>query len=580
VRFLANIKTSHLVAFAVAFLVPLLQVQTLWFFDGERVDENYLYLFSVGFFGGDFDPHWYHYGTLGMYLLYGVYMSLYGVLHLTDRFATLDDYAMQAFYNGFFVLSARYLFAVIGVTAILLYARLARLVRISWPLIAAFLLVAFTSRDAIYAANYLRTDQLVGFFIALAIWAACQSRKPVFLYALAIATAGAISSKPAALPIIMLLGGTLVYRRHVNAIPWRHMLGSVVVCVICLRLFQPYMDYIGELTGLFQMGLQGVGGGGEGAIGFNWGKILHYTALARVHALWTVFADHCTLPVLLSLPLLLFIRPFPKIAAPALLALALLVLPYLNSPEITFYWFLPAFNVVRFLSLLAVAGVCQRAAAAWQDRWPGHNRRQIAWTQGTVLALVLVFLVIPNLRDIRSTYVRRETNLRTAQRWIEQNLARDESVLLDGMLNHVMPQIYNEKNLKMAKIISHSFQSNRGHNPYLHRLFEDYLQHHYGQHTGLDTVKEARYISAFDPADSNQVERIQGKYFITSPIAYHRYLNRGFEDLSEENKNKLMRYQAYYRYMLTNPLTKEFSSGREHAIEIYHITVRPDPPPG
>ena len=72
------------------FLLAMIQTHTLWDYQGEVADENALVYFAVGFFGGDFDPHWYGYGAIGMYILYAVYMVLSLPLLLFGQFANLE----------------------------------------------------------------------------------------------------------------------------------------------------------------------------------------------------------------------------------------------------------------------------------------------------------------------------------------------------------------------------------------------------------------------------------------------------------------------------------------------------------
>lgn len=190
-----RVKTRHIVIALLVLIVALIQTHTIWDFFGERADENGLFHYAIGFFGGDFNPIWTGYGNLGMYIIYLVYMTLSLPFLLIGKFDSLEEYAMQMFYNGYFVLVARYTFAVLGVITVFIYAKAARLVKVPMVLIILFIIISISSTDAICFANYLRSEMLVGLFVGLSILFAIKSDKKIYLYLLAIMVAGAISSK-------------------------------------------------------------------------------------------------------------------------------------------------------------------------------------------------------------------------------------------------------------------------------------------------------------------------------------------------------------------------------------------------
>ncbi|MBK8805551.1 MAG: hypothetical protein IPO21_02415 [Bacteroidales bacterium] len=132
-KFLHLIKHRYTAWFFVCLLLAFIQVVTILNYSGEKVDENAIFYFSIGFFGGDFNPHWFGYGSFGMYLLYIVYIILYIPAYLFNGFSSLSEYAMQMFYNGYFNLVARYVFALFGVLGVFLLGKLAKENKISTP---------------------------------------------------------------------------------------------------------------------------------------------------------------------------------------------------------------------------------------------------------------------------------------------------------------------------------------------------------------------------------------------------------------------------------------------------------------
>jgi hypothetical protein len=569
-RFRLSIKQLGLIL--LIFAIPLFQVHSIWDFFGERVDENALFHFAIGYFGGNFDPGWYGYGSLGMYILYSVYMLLALPMIAIGKFGSLDEYTMQVFYNGYFVLVARYLFAVFGVIAVIILARTARYKDVPIVLIILFALISITSHDAIHFANYLRTDLLVGFFVALSIHFAFRSNKKKYLYLLAITIAGAISTKISSFPMVVLLIAYIMYRAYDKTIKWHHVIGVLFTFIISLIVFQPYVNHIESISSIFKIGVKGIGGA-EAASSFQWGKVYYYTYTDRLIAIYQIFYKYCGLPIVLSFFLLVFSKRYIKIVIPSLLSLFLLIIPYINSPEITYYWFLPAFNVVRLLSLLAIAGVVYNLALLSKKIKPDLQRSVEKVVIAGIVIISAYFIIYPNLQNYIKKYNWKETNKVLAQKWVEKNLIENEYILLEGNVDYLIPQFYNRKSIKVSKAISRAFLHNRGSNEYLNKLFENYLENYYYERIEVDLVKGIRQIKKIDIMNSDQVNELYGRYYITSPTIYRRFLNRSSVDLPADRRKQLEDMQAYFRFMISNPLHKRFNSGRGSVIEIYHITT-------
>ncbi|HNV80462.1 MAG TPA: LamG domain-containing protein [Tenuifilaceae bacterium] len=568
-------QTKHLLLLIAVLVIGLLQTYTIWDFWGERIDENNVYNYSIGFFGGDFNPHWDGYGNLGMYILYIVYIVFSIPSLLVGKYSSLDEYAMQMFYNGYFVLVARYVFAVFVVLGVVVYSNIAKNLKIPSILILLFFFITIFSYDNIFYANFLKTDQLVGFFVTLAILFAFKSKNKVYLYFLAIVVAAAISSKISALSLVVFLGVYTLYRVYDKTITWHHIVGIGIVFIISLYIFQPYVDYHKKAVSLIKLGLQGRGGGGgEGAgegISFRWGAVYHYSVSERLIAIYNIFKRFCTGPVLFSLLFLVFSKRYLKIVIPSILMLVLLIIPYINSSEITHYWFIPAFNLVRFLSLLAVASVFTTLLYLLRKR----KILAISIIKYGFLIIFSIlsikFLILPSLLQYKENFQWKESNKIIAQRWIEKNLLENEVILLEQYLEYEVPIVYDVNNMDISKNISKVFKYHRNRNLYLDRIFKNYLINHYCKRIGINNTREVKQIQGLDISNKPSVDRIQGAYYVTSK-RYLDFLNRQSADLSDKRKKSLEYMQSYYNYMLSNPLVKRFNSGRGQVVEIYHIT--------
>ena len=554
-----KITTGHIVFSLLIFFIALIQTVTIVDFFAERVDENAIFLYSIGFFGGDMDPHWYGYGNLGMYLLWIVYLLLAIPPLIVGKFAFLDEYAMQVFYNGYFVLVARYVFAVIGVLAVFIYYRLARIIQVPKVLILLFAIVSIFSADAILFANYLRTDLLVGFFVALSIFFAVKSDKKSYLYLLAIATAGAISCKISALPLIIFLFVYTGYRLFDKTISWPHLLGVMITFFAFLFIFQPYAEWYARLLKIINIGASGVGH-------FNWGKHYHYTLIGRLEAIYDILVRYCTLPVVSSLPLLVFSRKYVKAVFPGLLMLLLLILPYINSREITYYWFAPTFNLIRFLSLIGIAGSVHQMTKLIKHKKYNFYRYFKLGFLSLIVVLVSFYIIRPSIQSYLKQYRWQKTNKTIARGWLEKNLVSKAFVALEPRYNHGIPNLYDKDNISLSKSVSRVFMYNRSKNEYLNQLFEKYLQNFYYKQSGIEKVKGLSF-SKNVPLKWDRKDY----YYVTSPYIYNRYLRHSAEGLNPKLKAQLENNKLYFQYMISNPLVKRFNTGRGPDIEIYHI---------
>lgn len=563
-------RYSRIAFIIVPFLVALFQVFSIWHFAGESVDESEIFHYAIGFFGGDFNPHWFGYGSLGMYIVYAVYILAYIPMFIMGKFASLHDYAMQMFENQYFLLLARYVFAVLSVFVVMLYSRSARDAKIPTPVILTYFLFVVTSSDAIFFANYLRTDSLVSFFVALLLFSAYRSKNPKYLYIMALASAGAFASKMSALPLTLLFAGYVLYRLIDKTIKWKHALYLAVTWLALLFIFQPYINYFDIVKQLFALGTQG-----DEILNLNWGKGYYYSVFDRLAAIWSCVVKYVSAPALFCLPLLVFSRRYIKLLIPAVGALLLLVLPYINSPEITYYWFVPVFGLIYFLALIGVAGFVDFIEALMVNRFKA-NRRPVRIAVFVAFAMLATGYVIQvHIPGYLKKYAIKERNAQMATKWIEQNLLESERILLEGNYAQANPRVYDRNDLKLSQSISKIFKYNRMKNKFLEDIFYEYLQDRYYQKIGIEEVKGIEVIKYFDVKDTAALNSNAGKYFVTNRNSYNRYIVRKDGDLGDKRKEQLANIKEYYSYMLSQPMVKRFDKGSGPVVEIYYITGNP-----
>jgi len=560
-------RYSWILLIIISFLVALFQVYSLWDFDGEKIDESTIFLYSIGFFGGDFNPNWFGYGSLGMYLVYLAYIILYVPMYIMGKFTSLEEYAVQILYNGYFIAVARYVFALFSVYAIVLYSKAARLAKISIPIIIVYFLFTVTSRDAIYFANYLKPDYLLSFFVALLIYSAYRSNEPKYLYIMALACAGAFATKMSALPLTLLLAGYVIYRLIDKTIRWKHVLYIGLFFLVLIFIFQPFVNYYEIVRKLFALGTDW----GE-VVKFNFNRAQHYSVIARLEAIWNYVLGLVSHPALYCLLLLVFSKKYIKLLIPAIGALLLLVLPFLGSHEIPRYWFAPVYVLIYFLALIGVAGFVDFLEQLLVNRLKLNKKYFQTLTWGLLALLALGYIALKHMPSYLSMYGKGMSNRENATKWIEQNLLENEYIILDANNGFYCPRVYDRNDIRTSGYTSRIFMYNRKNNKFLSEIFDKYLKEYYYQSIGINSVMGIERLSYIDVNDSTALNSIKGKYFVTTKHSYARYFIRKGTDLNDKLKNRLTNMKEYYNFMLSQPLVKRFSKGKGSAVEIYHIT--------
>lgn len=137
---------------------------------GYYWDEPTVVNHAVRFGSGDFNPHWFYYPALFMYLVFGA-IGLYGLIGLgTGRFKSIDEFAVQYFLDpSHFYLVARSLSVLFGVLSVLLIVRLGQrhLSPLAGWLAGLFLAVSVLHSSQSHIAV---TDIALTFFFLAVCW--------------------------------------------------------------------------------------------------------------------------------------------------------------------------------------------------------------------------------------------------------------------------------------------------------------------------------------------------------------------------------------------------------------------------
>ena len=483
-------------------IVPLMQCFSLWAFSGEKVDESELVVFAVGFLGGDFDPHWYEYGSLGMYLLGFVYFVVGGFSVMLGFCDSLSDYAMHIVEGGFFYQLGRYVFSLIGVLTVLVYAKILKDTQPSVILLISYLVAAVFSSDAIYSANYIRTDLLVGFFVSVAVYSAIHSNKKAYLYVMAIVTAGAISTKISALSFLGYLFLYVFYHFMKKNIDFKGVIGVALCFLFFSFIFQPYVYFHG--SEIFDSVVAYTGQSPSISIVLRGSETS--SLLNRISVLYDIHNNFLG-PYLMALSFLslflLFSEKYRAVAGAAFLILFFFLLSFYNSPEIREYWFLPSVALLRFLSFLTLLFIL----GILQDRLGVETFIKRPLIVLIFTGYIVLFFVIPSCKNLYNLYnspLLRTTNKQDAKVWLEENACGKLGIYLDANFNHFLPKVYDPLDTNSAFLISRLFLYNRTQNEFLKSIFLDYLEDIYMPRVYHDTPVAYRKIESvrIDPQDS------------------------------------------------------------------------------
>jgi hypothetical protein len=563
----STVKWSVLVLLLV--VVPLFQVSSLWNYTGDKVDESEIYMYAVGFFGGNYNPHWYGYGNLPMYVLHGMYLFLYPFAHFAGTVDSLVEYCQQVFYNGFFVLVARYVFAIIGVATILLYAKSGRENGMSWLMVGLFLLVGFLGRDALTFANYIRCDVFVGFFCAVAFYCALKCDQRKYLYLLAIAVAGCIASKKSALPMVAYLAAFTGYQWWRGTASWRDVGGVGLLFVVASIMFQPYVNWAEQITSLLAIGSEGVR--------FSFSKQQYASVDARVFAIGEVLTTYCSPYVLALVPLSLFAWRKPRLLFAAYFLLFLLLAPYVVSNEITYYWFAPVFPLIKFLAMFGVSAATTRLAALLRRPQNGLALRTASMLVALLVpTYVLYFVAWPNAQSLVKSYAAGSTNYLNAQKWLHENITSQDVVLFEAHNSFMVPKLYDADRLLESRMLSRAFLYNREQNKFLQEIFAQYLRSYYIERYGKFNVRSI-HVSRAKMLQEVVEGQFANAYYVVSPSAVKPFrISSSNTNLSSPQQELKERYKSYFEKMMSGQRVAEFSSGSSHPVEIYRMVSHGD----
>lgn len=455
-------------------VIPLMHTYTLWYYSGEKVDESEIVHYAIGFFGGDLNPHWYGYGGFVMYTMSLAYW-LSGIFSVVvGQFDNLSDYLLQIFTSGYFFQLGRYIASVAGLLTIVVYYQLTRKLQIPIVFSLLLLLSYIGAQDAIVYSNYIRSDQFVGLYMALAIYYLSDSSENLRKYFFtSFFIAAAVTSKISSVVIVLVLYGDMVLSYYKGRIRPRDVLNITLFFCAVLIVLSPYQNIFVHLYKVANSTLLEY----KAPIG----REQYSSIVDRLIFISNTYKNNLGSFYLYTLFLVPFCFIYKRVFLVALAFLLAFILPYLFSNELRDYWFLPTFNLLRLISILAISGAVLFIVnnINYIPRFYFRNFLYVA-----VVFAYVFFVISGNVTNLFKVYQSPDksvTNKEMAKLWLEENLVGRARINFDRHWGNLMPKVYdvNVENLMSSKSISRLFIYNRQNNLYLNELFEHYLYERY-----------------------------------------------------------------------------------------------------
>lgn len=433
----------------------------MFFFNGHRVDESEVVLNALTIATGDWNPTWSPgYGHLAMYLPAIVLASLAALMYATGSVASYADGLYLLFADDAVYRVTRLLYTLADVGTALLFSLVVVRVTARRGLAVACFAYFLISPDTWQYANYIRTDTLVSFFIAAAVYLLATRRTRATPWLLGAALAAAIACKYSAVVYLALIGCLLLPDRDdPEDGPRKRLVAAVtagVVALVATFVFQPKFDYSGILAGIDTHLSGSHFTSEEHSLTERWTRLGRQVLELEPLAPWLA---------LLALPVL----ARPRRAAPVLLAAFLGIAPFALSNFPREYWLIPFADALRGAGWLGLAVAVDLAGV----RIAPLAGRVVG---GLAIAAVLVIGVgrMPSLAKDHAVSARL-SNVEAAKRWLYVHAVNRRPVVYAYEKNYLLPRAYSFADYDEAARFSRVFIFHREDFGSLHDLFRKRL---------------------------------------------------------------------------------------------------------
>lgn len=447
-------RASAWAMFALA--ISLVLCTSAFFYNGQKVDESEIVINAVAIAAGGWSPEWSGYGHLGMYIAAAALVLASVLLQVAGVASSYADGIYLLFQDEAAYRITRIVYTLADVLTALLLAKL--IVKVTGQRLVAVLFFAtfLLSANTWVYANYIRSDSLVSFFIALAVYALAMGRARMTPFVVGIAIGAAIACKYSAL-VYLPLAAALAIDEPGKPRGWKQRLQmvavGVAVAVVAAFALQPRYNFVGMLSAA-----------GNHLSGSHFTPEAHSFG-DRLARLGSLAIDVEPLVVLFGVTMWFALLRVHR-SAGLLLAVLLGIAPFAVSNFAREYWLLPFADAVRAAGWLGIACLVQVA----RSRVGADHQK---WVTSVLLlfGLAILWCGARDLAGSRGGQVRM-TNREAAKQWLYVNAANRIPMVYSYEKNYVLPRAYAFDDYQGAAHFSRVFIFKRNRFESLHALFK------------------------------------------------------------------------------------------------------------
>ncbi len=544
--------------------VSIVKSFSIWNYEHSFADEPSVVNYAVGFLGNDFNPTWFGYHTLPMYILYAFYNVIYYFYFAAGYVSTKTEFVSLLFSNDkIFFVTARLVCSTVYTAGIFVLARVLWTKFNSRLSAVIFFIVASIFHDSLEAANYVRVDTFVFLFMALTVYFSCfaEKNRRTFVFS-AIFAAAAFCSKSPAIVVPSVLFLKLIADIYRNKYPKKYLLYYLVLVPACAFVFMPYAvldfaDYRPVLGDLINR---------ASGQSIHVGKIFLGGTQERSSYIYEMFREQVGFLSLTGILLYITLSSFRKDTLfPVIYAIAYAII-FTTSRTIDPYWYRPVYPFFIFFTFVAVLLLTSKEHKSFDFIKLNMHKGMSAFVpQIFAVVLGIVYLYSYN-NHVQSEFLgamdtRKDTRLLSGK-WINTNIPAKSSIWLDGNYVYYFPKILATDINTDMRLFGVYFPKN---NQIINEAF--YL--YYESRILRNKSYNVQILGLED--DANFPERLKllrpGDYVITSSEVYDRYFDRkamkGLEFLAEYAR-------SYYAVLGKQHLVSYFE-GKGPTISIFMV---------
>ncbi|MBI3479579.1 MAG: hypothetical protein HY016_04360 [Nitrosomonadales bacterium] len=568
-RMMSNHPFATMVLLALIFS-PVM-CDSIYGYSTWEIDEQVPVVRALGFLDFDFDPHWFGYHTLPMYLFSAMYAVIYEAYRALGWVDSKLEFASLLFSkDAAFFISGRLLCCFAYLLGSAVIARMFYLSYRSKVGCALLFMMLLFLPDAHAAMNIIRVDTFVFLFLTLLIYFSCFHQKNLGSFVLSVVFCGAaIASKIPAIIFAPILFISVLRDVRMQIYPQKYLLLFPAILLLSIFSFMPYA-FISYQEFLLSV-TQAIGIGAS----VHFGKATQFEWYGQVLNLFTMLKADLGIVGLMAACIYGAITVIRKNQAifPVLYAGGYSGL-FMTSTYLDEYWLRPVFPFLLLFAFSLIyevdlpAGVARIGNKLFNREFPlvGHGS---AGTWALPVIFTGIFLV-HNATVFSSFYdaisERREDTRITSANWIRNHLSPDSTIYMHGSITSYLPQLLSTSPRITLEDTFLDFMSAVSKNIFLSNAFYLYFKKE------ITSAHQPTFsIIDVGPLGIDQTKGFKSNgYVVMSSYNFQRYFDQDIEHMSESVKPRLISEKKAIEFIRNQTPIASFD-GRGPRIEIYQI---------